>query len=157
MATKQVKTGIKQDITFQFGRGLDTQFRDGFLLTFFLPGADSQDSTKYGVIVTAPKAFQVISVIEVHSVAGTVDTPVLDVERLSGTTAPGSGTSILKTTFDLKSTANTPVTKRGFNLATNRTFEPGDRLGFKVSGTLTTLEGVSVTILCQWSGRGQYK
>lgn len=156
--TKQVLNKTKQSIKPEFSRGLDTQYRDAFLLSFFLPGADSQTAAKYGVIITAPKAFQVISVIEVHSVAGTAGGSVtLDIEKLTGTTAPGSGTSILVTPFNLKSTANTPVTKEGSQLATDRTFNPGNRLGVKTAGTLTTLEGVCVTILCRWWGRGQYR
>lgn len=154
----KIESKVKQKLKFDFSRGLDTPYRDGFLLTFFLPGTSSQTAGNYGVIFTAPNAFQVISIIEVHSTAGSDGGAVtLDVEKLTGTTAPGSGTSILKTTFNLKSTANTPVTKEGFDLATDRTFSPNNRLGIKTSGTLTALQGVSVTILCRWWGRGQYK
>lgn len=149
---------LKQKVSLDFGRGQAAQFRDGFLLSFFLPGADSQTAAKYGVIVTAPAAFEVVSVTEVHSTAGTdAGTVTLDVEKLTGTTAPGSGTSILASTFNLKSTANTPVTKEGNTLASDHKFAEGNRLAVKTSGTLTALQGVCVTIFCRWWGRGQYK
>jgi hypothetical protein len=63
-----------------------------------------------------------------------------------GTEAPASGTTVLSSTFDLKSTANTPVRKTAASGLTatlaNRKLDTGDRLSLNYTGTLTALVGV---------------
>ena len=136
----------------------DVKRKDGFFLTVPISGDLAQDDDQYGVFFIATRPTEVLEVQEVHSVAGTNGSPVtLDVEKLTGTTAPGAGDTILGSTFDLKSTANTVVTKEGpTELSSDRQLAPGDRLALVVSGTLTALKGVCVTLYCKNPTQGDY-
>lgn len=101
--------------------------------------------------VPAGAEFEVVEVAEIHTVAGSDGSAVtLDVVKLSDGTAPGSGTSVLSTTFNLKSTANTKVTmsKAKGTLASQaaRTLSSGQTLALNYSGTLTASAGVAVTV-----------
>jgi hypothetical protein len=97
-------------------------------------------------VFTADRAYQLVSVTEVHSVVSSSGT--LIVEKDTGTTAPGSGTSQFVSTnsLDLTSTINTPVTQPLNATAATTLFAVGDRIAFKFGGTLTGLVG-SVTIV----------
>jgi hypothetical protein len=116
-------------------------------VTVNLPSTTAQTATNYGLIFTATRPCFVSAISEKHTVAGTNGSPVtLQVERLQSTTALGAGTDLLATAFDLKGTAYT--TQRGI-LAANKTTSSlslNDSLALKVSGTLTSLEGVQVTL-----------
>lgn len=132
--------------------------KDGFYVLRDLPGATAQTSTNYGQFFTAINPCEVLVVSEVHAVAGTDPGSVtLDIEKCTGTTAIGSGTSILTGTFSLKSTAYTPVRKSGTGLSSARALDPGDRLAWKTSGTLTALQGVQITLYIKHLGRGDYR
>lgn len=107
-------------------------------------------------LFTAPlgSEWELVEAIETHTVAGSDGGSVtLDIKKVSPGTAPGSGTSMLasSSTFNLKSTANTPVHKvRGSGLAATqalRTLRSGQSLCLDFTGTLTALAGMSVTIL----------
>lgn len=128
----------------------------GVLVFRDFPSTTAQTSTNYGYIFTSPFPFEILSVIEKHDVAGTVN-PTLDVLKVPNGTTLGSGVSILASTFDLTSTADTSVLKLGLDLNTSRSFNPLDSIALKVSGTLTTLEGVQVTIYIKPNGRGEYR
>lgn len=115
-------------------------------VTFSLPDTQSQTATNYGICFIATRPCSIKSVSEVHTVLGS-STPTLQIEKLTGTTAPGSGTPILLTAFDLHATAN--IVQRGVLVSTKQTTSGlllSDRLALKVSGTLTALKGVTVTI-----------
>lgn len=132
--------------------------KDGFPLFRDFPSTTAQTATNYGQIFTALFPCEVMLVAEVHTVAGTsVGTVTLDIEKCTGTTAIGAGTSILATAFNLKSTAYTPVFKSGVTLSTARQLATGDRLALKTSGTLTSLEGVQVTLNIKPLGKGDYR
>lgn len=132
--------------------------KDGFYITRDFPSTTAQTATLYGQIFTATSACEVIMVSEVHSVAGTdAGAVTLDVTKCTGTTAIGSGTSILAAAFNLKSTAYTPVRKSGLTLSSARQLALGDRLVLRTSGTLTSLEGVQVTIYIKPLGKGDYR
>lgn len=120
------------------------------------PSTSAQTSTNYGYIFTPPFPFEVLSIVEKHDVAGTVS-PVLDVLKVPNGTTPASGVSILSSTFDLTSTADTAVLKKGLDLNINRSFNPLDSIALKISGTLTTLEGVQVTIYIKVSSYGAFR
>lgn len=132
--------------------------KDGFYITVNLTGVLAQTSGYYGAFFTARHPFEVLRASEVHTVAGSDAGAVsVDIEKVEGTTAIGSGTSVLASTFDLKSTANTVVYKEAYNLSSARILKEGDRLALKVSGTLTDLQGVQITLYCKMSGRGHYR
>ncbi len=153
----QLKTNFKisSDFTSQWNQ---IDLKDGFYLTVNLVDILPQTATNYGMFFTARWPMEVLFVSEIHGVAGTNGGAVtLDIEKLTGTTAKGSGTSILASTFNLKSTANTVVSKEGVNLSAARTLVQGDRLALKSSGTLTTLSDLQVTLYCKMLGRGGYR
>jgi hypothetical protein len=124
-------------------------------INFDLPGSQGQTTNNWGVIFTAPYACAVIGITEVHQTAeSTATTMTVQLEKLSGTTASGSGIALLVTPFNLKSTANTVQTGTlnttsantgltAFNLVT------GDRLGLALTTTGSapaTLIGVNIII-----------
>lgn len=143
--------------------------KDGFYLVVNYPGSIVSSYTAGPPIVitmlgtnfpffTARHPMEVFWVAESHTVAGTdAGSVTLDIEKLTGTTAPGSGTSILASTFDLKGTINTVVQKSGLDLSTARQLVNGDRLCLKLTGTLTDVAGCQVTLHCKYLARGHYK
>jgi len=145
--------------------------KDGFYLVVNYPGKilsdyvdDGQGSTAKTILgtnfpfFTARHPMEVFWVAESHTVLGTdAGAVTLDIEKLTGTTAPGSGTSILATTFDLKGTINTVVQKTGLDLSTARQLVNGDRLCLKLAGTTTAVAGCQVTLHCKYLARGHYK
>jgi hypothetical protein len=96
--------------------------------------------------------YELVAASEVHGTAGSDGSAVTaDLKRsASGTTVTG-GTSLLASTFDLKSTAATPVVKKvsTSGLAATqagRTISKGQRLGLDFGGTLTALEACCITV-----------
>lgn len=99
----------------------------------------------------ADRAYTVVAITEVHSVAGDNGGAVnLQVTKDTGTQAPGAGTDLLTNNsnagFNLKGTANTPQTGTLTTTAGALTLAAGDRLSVDFAGTLTTLAGVVVTV-----------
>jgi len=135
--------------------------KDGVVIVATLNDTAAQTAANYGTIFTALKrGYEVLVVGEIHGTlpegakdAGAV---TLQLEKLTGTTAKGSGTNILVTAFNLKSTINTLVRKEGSDL-TNKTLAVGDRLAWKTSGTLTALKDVHITIYLKPLGKGDYR
>ena len=128
----------------------------GIVVSRDYPYTTAQTATNFGYIFTVPFPFEVFSVTEKHDVAGTVS-PVLDILKVPNGVTLASGTSILASTFDLTSTADTAVIKQGLTLSTNRTFAPFDSLALKMTGTLTTLEGVQVSIYIKPLNMGDFR
>lgn len=128
-----------------------------FTVSTRVPDTDSATAAKYGVFFVAPFPCALVSVSEVHATAGTDGGAVtLDVEKLTGTTAKGSGISMLSSTFNLKSTANTVVKKdliSGIAVISSvagtldRALATGERVALKTSGTLTAVNDVCVTLV----------
>jgi hypothetical protein len=96
-------------------------------------------------VFIANRAYQVTAVRAVWSHVGGSSAAAM-IEKLTGTTAPGSGTAILTSAFDLTTTANTVRTGTLSGTVGNLQLAAGDRLGVKLSGTLTALTGLNVTI-----------
>lgn len=95
-------------------------------------------------IFTAPFACELVAVSSVHRVASSSGT--LQVQKLTGTTAPGSGTNLLTGTVSLSGTANTVVSGTPIATVATKRLAAGDRLGFTLAGTLTSLAGCVVTV-----------
>lgn len=122
----------------------------GFV-TYSLPSTSAATSTNYGVIFTATRPGFIRGISESHTVAGT--SPSLQVERLTSGVALGAGTTLLVTALDLSSTANIPQyrgLRAGSPLVDRAAFRKGDRLALKISGTLTNLEGLNITLELQY-------
>lgn len=96
-------------------------------------------------VFVAPEAFQVTAVRAVYNVAGGV-AAVLGVEKLTGTTAPGSGTALLTGSLDLTTTANTVLSGVLTGTTADLQLAAGNRIGIVLGGVLTGLLGCVVTI-----------
>jgi len=130
--------------------------KDMTVVSVSVPGTDAATATNYGKFFIARRPYEVMEVAEVHGAAGTGGAATLDLERLQGTEALGSGDGICVAEFDLEGTADTVVTKKGVDLQ-NRTLEIGDRLALKDTGTLTSVADVCVTVLLKPLGKGDYR
>jgi len=136
----------------------DVTAKIGILVTRDYPGSTAQTATNYGYIFNPPFPFEILSVVEKHDVAGTdAGSVTLDVLKVPNGTTLASGVSCLATTFDMKSTADTAVMKQGLELSANRSFDPLDSIALKITGTLTALEGVQVTIYIKPLNNGDFK
>lgn len=113
-------------------------------------------------IFIADTDYELLMASEVHSTLGTDGSAVtLDLERLTGTTAVGSGTSLLSSTFNLKATINTVVEKSIANgglpsSAASRFIGDGDRIGMNLTGTLTAVTGMCLTLWLRRLRRPSY-
>jgi hypothetical protein len=72
----------------------------------------------------------------------------LNIRKCAAGTAPASGTSVLASTINLKSTAATPVAGTLSSTSSVLLFEAGDSISFDYTGTLTDLVG-SATLTLQ--------
>jgi len=128
--------------------------KDGFYQTVWLENTLPATSTNYPIFFIAMKPCEVMMVSEVHGTASTSGT--VQVEKLTGITAKGSGSNVLVTAFSTASTANTVQTKTG-DLLQNRTMNVGDRLALKAAGTLTNSANMCVTLYLRPLGKGDYR
>lgn len=113
------------------------------------------------VFFTAQYACEILWASETHTAVGTDSGSVtLQLEVLTGTGAPGSGTEMLITPWNLKGAINTVETKMKndfVNSVDARILDRGDRIALKYSGTLTGVAGVNVTLGFKPLGRGHYR
>jgi len=92
------------------------------------------------------RAYQVTS-IKINQTAQGAGGCVIDVEKLTGTTAPGAGTVLGTGSYDCNATANNTVTTYTLTGTTaTLQFAAGNRIAVKMGGTLTGLRGGSVMI-----------
>ena len=112
-------------------------------------GATAATAANYSVVFIALYACLLTSFQEAHTTAGTDAAAVtLDLEKLTGTTAPGSGVTMLGATIDLKGTINTVKTATlasGANLP-NLSLAAGDRAALKLTGTPTAVANVTTLL-----------
>jgi len=119
----------------------------GKYITHSLFGTTAQTAANYGIMFTARHPIEIMRITETHSTAGSdAGAVTLDVKKAGSGVAIASGVTLLGSTFNLKSTANTPIYKEGQNLSVNRILKEGDRIGLVISGTLTALTDVQITI-----------
>lgn len=118
-------------------------------ISYTIPGTSAATSSNYSTFLIVPAKCLIVGAQEVHKTAGTDGSAVtLDIEKLTGVVAPGSGTSILKTTFSLKAAANTVQTAI-LTLTGSKSLAAGDRLAVKPGGTLTSVANVTVLVTLQ--------
>lgn len=88
------------------------------------------------------------TITEIRVVWGTASsgTATIDFEKLTGTTAAGSGSVMLAATVDATATANTITTPVLTATLANLQIARGDRIAIKNGGTLTALANVSAII-----------
>lgn len=110
-------------------------------------GLDAATATNYGVFFIAPFPCVVLSVRESHGTAGSDGSDVgLNIEKLTGTQALGSGVDVLSADLDLKGTANTVQEGVMTTTKINRNLLKNERLALKDVGTLTAVADVAITI-----------
>lgn len=136
----------------------DLKNKDLLSETAFVFGTLAATSTNYGRILTLNRPIQIVGIQEIHETAGSdAGAVTLDVVVVDDGSAISTGTSLLATTFNLKSTANTLVRKQKRDLSSARLIEPNQTVALKTSGTLTAVAGVCVTIFYQFYAKGSYK
>lgn len=118
-----------------------------FYVSHTLFGTTAATAGNYGVFLIVPIACVVTKFQEVHQVAGSDASAVtLQLEKMTGTEAPGSGDNVLSTALSLKATANTVQTGVLTTTLANKSLKAGDRLGLKDAGTLTAVDTVTVLV-----------
>lgn len=106
-----------------------------------LGGATLPDST----ITIATGPMYLVSASVVYS-ANNGATQTLQLTKDVGTNAPGAGSDLLATPFDLNTTANTVQNGALVTTSATKTFAAGNRLGYDFSGTTAAqLAGLVVT------------
>lgn len=106
--------------------------------------------------------YELLEVQEVHETLGTDGSAVtLDIVKCLTTSTAAAGTTMLSSTFNLKSTINTVVTKSkgttGLSATlANRRIRAGNRIAAKFSGTMTALTGVCIQLWLQRTRRPSY-
>lgn len=88
--------------------------------------------------------YELVAVSEVHTTASTSGT--LQLEKCTGTTAPGSGTDLLASTISLSGAANTVLNGTLGTTRSDRVFVVGDRLALDFGGIVTSLVNAWITI-----------
>lgn len=112
-----------------------------------MPGTSPATSGNYGHFYIAQAPFFVRAVQEVHGTAGTDAGAVsVNIEKLTGTQAPGAGTVMLTTTINMKGTINTVQTGVLDPDRTKRSLKKGDRLALKLTGTPTAVADAVFTV-----------
>jgi len=110
-----------------------------------LAGAAAGDYDGLFFIADAP--YQVTAVVERHAVAGNdAGAVTLMVKKVPSGTAKAAGTDVLASGINLKATADTNQAGTLHGTAANLQLAIGDALGVVPTGTLTTLDGVTVRV-----------
>lgn len=98
------------------------------------------------VFFVAPRAMRILGISQVHSVAAG-GTSVLQVVKDTGTSAPGAGTDLLSTGFNLNATANTVQTGALSTTPADLSLAAGDRLAVDFADAIQSSAGVVVTVM----------
>lgn len=142
--------------------------KEGLILTEVLRDTQPQTAANYTVFFTFYHPLELIAAYATWGTAATGGgSGALQLEKLTGTTAKGSGDTILTTAWDLTATANTPVLKSGtdFNSAAptvatdglaRTQFTAGERIALKSSGTITALKDLTVSLYFRGLNKGHY-
>lgn len=108
-----------------------------------LINAEPQTAGNYSHYWIAPYKCQVVSVDAVWSVASASGT--LQVEKLTGTTAPKSGTNLLSSSISTAATANTVTAGTLSTTGATVQLAAGNRLGLVNGGSVASITDLVVT------------
>jgi len=117
-----------------------------FILTTVVPGNLAATSGYYGAFFVSPFPFTIQTMIELHRVAGTHGSAVV----LAVIAYPPNGDTIVVQTFNLKSTAGVPQSSSLLPEAAPPPFPSGTILALGTTGTLTSVDSVNMTVLCNY-------
>ena len=98
------------------------------------------------VLLIANRSYELTAIRAIHAALGTDSSDVtVTVTKDTDTDAPGAGTALIQTAFNLKAAINT--VQQGTLTATkaDRKLVAGDRLSVLFNGTLTNVSGLNVT------------
>lgn len=124
------------------------------VLQFGPPGANGALADGY-LFTALDGDYELVAVSEVHGTAGSDGSAVTaDVVRVASGGTIAAGTSLLSSTFNLKSTVDTPVIKNVSNgglpsAQSSRVISRGQSLAINLAGTLTALAGMAITVVVQ--------
>ncbi len=93
----------------------------------------------------ARRAYRVKSAAVCCSSSSTV--PTVDIKKDTGTTAPGSGSTLLTGVITFSGTANTVVTGTLISTVATLTLAAGDRLTVSFAGTVGSIVNATVSVL----------
>lgn len=128
--------------------------KDPLPVAHSLPGTTPATAANYGVYFTAQFSCEILAFAALWETASSSGT--LTIEKLTGTTAPGSGVPLLSSTISTAGAANT-VNHGVFIISgTARQLTRGDRLAIRDGGTLTNMVGLSTTSVIKPLGKGHY-
>ena len=120
-------------------------YQKKFYVYHTIEGTAAATATNYGTFFIVPFTCVLTKFQEVHQTAGTdAGNVTLTLEKLTGTTAPDSGSVVLETALSLKATINSVQTATLTTTNANRNLAIGDRLCLKDTGTLTAVANVTV-------------
>lgn len=102
-------------------------------------------SGSHYVIFLARRAYRVKSCAVCCSSSSTV--PTVDIKKDTGTTAPGSGTTVLTGVITFSGTANTVVAGTLVSTIATLTLAAGDRLTVSFAGTVGSIVNATVSVL----------
>ena len=128
--------------------------KDPIVIQHSLPGTMPASTANYGVFFTAAFGCEVLAFSADWEVASSSGT--LQLEKLTGTTAPGSGNGLLSSTISTAGAANTANHGLFLISGTARNLVRGDRLAISDGGTITNLVGLNTTTLIKPTGKGHY-
>ncbi|MEK9207437.1 MAG: hypothetical protein AAB922_03080 [Patescibacteria group bacterium] len=125
----------------------DINFRT-FTVSVSLLGVTAATASNYSVFFTAHRPCELIRIVESHQAPGTgAGAVTLDIFKLTGTQDPDTGgVSMLASTFNLKSTANTIVEGTLTTTRRDRILAKNNRITLKDSGTLSSVGGLNVVL-----------
>ena len=131
----------------------DIYNKDPFVAPANLVGSEPATAANYGAFFTAKFPCEVMEFSAVWETASTFGN--VQLERIQGTTAVGSGDLILSTAVDTWKTANT-TNYGALVVGTVRILDRGDRLALRDAGTLTSAAGLQTETLIKPLGKGHY-
>lgn len=139
-------------------RAENVENKDYQFVTVSLVDTLPQTSTNYGIFFTAKRVYEIMFVTSSFGTASTSGTVL--VEKLTGTTAKGSGVAT-HTAISTAGTANTPTDGVLATTSTagvsDRQLRAGDRLALKSGGTLTNGKDLCVAVYLKPLGKGDYR
>lgn len=118
-------------------------------VVYTIPGTQAQTAANFTApFFYADRNYEVVEFRERHEVAGgDAGAVTIMLNKVPDGTAPASGTNVLTTTLSLKTTANTWQSGIITSTLPNFVLSSGNALSVITSGTLTSLQGVTVAVI----------
>jgi hypothetical protein len=143
--------------TFKYVPGVVAEHVDnkfGDVINEVFRWTDGETAGRYSTFYNVPAPMEFILVLVSYSGASASGT--LQLEKLTGTQAPGAGSTILSTTISLAGAVNTVITRTQRQMTASRVFVQGDRIALIDGGVLTGIRDLVITIYYAPRGRGGY-